>query len=382
MQKKRRRATRLAFIYLTAAALTLGVLAGTQYERAQRWQRQAANGYRHAFDELVTAVGEMDSALEKSLYATGPGMVAVGIGAQFWAPKALDDFMDEFALWGADLLVRVRPVRYFGIDLRVGAVGAWASESYWYDGYEGSFDPDMPETITLDCFPSQEEDAEQPPEPESVRTSDKQEGDPLYKIITSDTWYLALKIDSQYMDRYAMGSRIEVSFDKATVDATINRITQYENAWVVLAYTNRYYEDSARLRFCDVTIITEDHTGLLIPTTARAMQEQEDGSMLEGVYVKNIRGDYVFRRVSVLAEDEESGETLVAADTFYEKNEEGETVQVSTIGVYDEVLRDAGGLSDVNVTDDEEPEEEEIVFEWEKVKEEPQPEPEKPEEGE
>ena len=74
--------------------------------------------------------------------------------------------------------------------------------------------------------------------------------------------------------------------------------------------------------------------------------------------------------------------TLVAADTFYEKDEEGETVQVSTIGVYDEVLRDAGGLSDVNVTEDDEPEEEEIVFEWEKVTEEPQPEPEKPEEGE
>lgn len=66
---------------------------------------------------------------------TAPGKVAIGIGAQFWAPKALDDFMDESALWGADLLVRIRPVRYFGIDLRVGAVGAWASESYWYDGY-------------------------------------------------------------------------------------------------------------------------------------------------------------------------------------------------------------------------------------------------------
>ena len=254
--------------------------------------------------------------------------------------------------------------------------------SYWCDGFEESFDPDMPETITLDSFPSKEEGAEQPPEPESVKTSDKQEGDPLYKIITSDTWYMALKIDSQYMDRYSMGSRIEVSFDDATVDATINRITQYENAWVVLAYTNRYYADSAKLRFCDVTIITEDNSGLLIPTTARAMQEQEDGSMLEGVYVKNIRGDYVFRRISVLAEDEENGETLVAADTFYEKDGSGEIVQVSTIGVYDEVLRDAGGLSDVNVTEDEEPEEEEIVFEWEKVKEKPEPEPETPEEPE
>ena len=73
--KRRRRGTLLALIYLSAAALAFAVLAGVQYERAQRWQRQAANQYQHAFDELVTAMGEMDAALEKSLYATSPGMV-------------------------------------------------------------------------------------------------------------------------------------------------------------------------------------------------------------------------------------------------------------------------------------------------------------------
>ncbi|MBR0051879.1 MAG: hypothetical protein IJP57_08015, partial [Firmicutes bacterium] len=132
---------------------------------------------------------------------------------------------------------------------------------------------------------------------------------------------------------------------------------------------------------CDVTIITEDNNGLIIPTSARAMQEQEDGTMLEGVYVKTIRDDYVFRRIQVLAEDEESGETLITPDSFYEKDENGESVLVATVDVYDEVLRDAGGLSDVTVTDEEEPEEEEIVFEWEKTKEEPEQTVE-PEEGE
>ena len=76
MNKQRaRRARRLGFIYLSAAALALGALAGAQYARAQRWQRQASNQYQHAFDELVTAMGEMDAALEKSVYATSPSMV-------------------------------------------------------------------------------------------------------------------------------------------------------------------------------------------------------------------------------------------------------------------------------------------------------------------
>ena len=74
MNRKVKRA-RLWIIYLSAAALAFGVVAGVQYERARRWQRQAANQYQHAFDELVTAMGEMNTALEKSLYATTPGMV-------------------------------------------------------------------------------------------------------------------------------------------------------------------------------------------------------------------------------------------------------------------------------------------------------------------
>ncbi len=73
--RRSRSASGLAIIYLSAAALAFGVLAGTQYERARRWQRQAENQYQHVFDELVTAMGEMDAALEKSLYATSPGMV-------------------------------------------------------------------------------------------------------------------------------------------------------------------------------------------------------------------------------------------------------------------------------------------------------------------
>ncbi len=260
-----------------------------------------------------------------------------------------------------------------------------AQVSYWYDGLEDTFDPEMPETITLDSFPPDEEDSEQPPEPQQIKTSSKQEGDPLYKIVIGDTWYMALRIDKQYMDRYSMGSRIDVRFESGTVTASITRMSQYEDFWVVIASSNRYFEDCARLRYCDVTIVTEDNAGLIIPTTARAMQEQEDGQMLEGVYVKTIRGDYVFRRVLVLAEDEVTGESLVAEDSFTEKDENGDPVTVYTIGVYDEVLRDAGGLSDVTVTDEETaPEEEEIVFEWEKTPQQEQPEttPEQPAEPE
>ena len=65
----------LAVAYLTAAVLTFGVLAGTNYERAKTSEQALEYSYEHAFGELVTAVSELDSALEKSVYATSPGMV-------------------------------------------------------------------------------------------------------------------------------------------------------------------------------------------------------------------------------------------------------------------------------------------------------------------
>ena len=65
----------LALAYLSAAVLVFGILAGTSYERAKRSEMALGYNYEHAFGELVTAVSELDSALEKSVYATSPGMV-------------------------------------------------------------------------------------------------------------------------------------------------------------------------------------------------------------------------------------------------------------------------------------------------------------------
>ena len=74
MQNKTKKRTVLAFSYLTAAALTFGILAGVNYERAKQYERMMANNYQHAFDELVTAVTEVDTALQKSVYATSANL--------------------------------------------------------------------------------------------------------------------------------------------------------------------------------------------------------------------------------------------------------------------------------------------------------------------
>lgn len=74
MKRGIKRGTVLLVSYLLAAAVCCGVLAGREHARAAQWERSAVNGYQRAFGQLVTAVGEVDSALQKSLYATSPGM--------------------------------------------------------------------------------------------------------------------------------------------------------------------------------------------------------------------------------------------------------------------------------------------------------------------
>ena len=72
--KRGKKAAIVAISYLSAAALVLGVLAWTEHRRAETWETNAANDDQRAFGQLVTAVGEVDNALQKSLYVTSPSL--------------------------------------------------------------------------------------------------------------------------------------------------------------------------------------------------------------------------------------------------------------------------------------------------------------------
>ena len=85
MEKRRVRMLAASF---TAAAFAVSVGFGVQgHIRAEDYRRQLDNGYRQAFTELTTAVGELDAALEKVTYATTPALFA-SLCAQAYA-KAL-----------------------------------------------------------------------------------------------------------------------------------------------------------------------------------------------------------------------------------------------------------------------------------------------------
>ena len=71
---------------------------------------------------------------------------SLGLGVQYWEPKDIDDF-DEDGFWGANLIARIQPSTYFGIDLRAGGSGVWDGKSYYIDGRKYETD------VTFLCCP-------------------------------------------------------------------------------------------------------------------------------------------------------------------------------------------------------------------------------------
>ena len=66
----KKRTAIITITYLTVFCVAFGAAALVQHSRAERYRLSAQHGYHHAFSELVTALSEIDTALQKSVYAT------------------------------------------------------------------------------------------------------------------------------------------------------------------------------------------------------------------------------------------------------------------------------------------------------------------------
>jgi opacity protein-like surface antigen len=71
----------------------------------------------------------------------------LGLGAQYWNARDVDNF-DTDGMVGGNVIIRIRPIEYLGLDFRAGASGNWDGESYRdYDGTRYKSD------VTFSCVP-------------------------------------------------------------------------------------------------------------------------------------------------------------------------------------------------------------------------------------
>ncbi len=142
-------------------------------------------------------------------------------------------------------------------------------------------------------------------------------GDPVYKLITSDVWTVAVELDNAMAKEVADKEYIKVRFSKDN-ETTWAEFALYNTADSNLGFFTfdhsmiRY----ATERFLDIELILEDETGLKIPKSAVTKKEfytipqdylTRGGSSNEtGVMVQGRRNSVVFEPVTVYYRDIET----------------------------------------------------------------------------
>lgn len=219
--------------------------------------------------------------------------------------------------------------------------------SYYYDGYEDIITPGAIKNLKA-ILPT-----EGAIEVKDLTVASITRNEPLYKLITSDTFDTVFFVSPEEIDFYQVGKTVELDFETGTVAAKISSITPLDEngneiiteegpeaieptEYLVDISTAKYFKDYDKLRQCKVDVVLQNDKGLIIPNSAVA---KLDGN--PGVYVKGIDGEYDFTRIKVISTDGEN--SVVYADTFSVLREDGLSDIFTTISIYDEILKDASG---------------------------------------
>lgn len=152
-------------------------------------------------------------------------------------------------------------------------------------------------------------------------------GTPIYKIITSDKWKVAILLDDDMAKTLKDSKVVKVKFqkDNETEKGNIEIIKKGKNNIAVITFYKsmiRYASD----RFLDIELVLEDSSGLKIPKSAIVQKDfyvvpdtyltQGGNSKENGVLLDNGNGSAEFFKVDVYYRDEETGEIYLNPDVF------------------------------------------------------------------
>ncbi len=191
------------------------------------------------------------------------------------------------------------------------------------DGYEDYFTPENMEKIkreTVENLSYKSANLER----KSVIS-----GEPIFKVSGDDAWYILCWMDGKSVENYPEGNNVILELPNGDVQADVYRvIKESKDEYRVIFHLDVYYDGFAESRAEDMTVVASDNYGLIVDNEAIV---EKDGN--EGVYVKNKNGRYIFKRIKVISTD---GEQSVIEDASFT---DADGNQVTTVDVYDEVLK-------------------------------------------
>lgn len=190
------------------------------------------------------------------------------------------------------------------------------------DGYEDYFVVEKMETIKREKVESLSYDQV------DLERKSVIKGEPVYKISSDDVWYILCWVDKQTAATYTEGRSVILELPEGDVKAEVRTIKKEEDGCRVIFSLNVYYAAFCESRAETMNIVISDNEGLLVDNDCII---RKDG--VQGVYVVNKNGDYIFTEIKIIASDEK--QSVIEDVTFLD--EEG--YQQYTVDVYDEVLK-------------------------------------------
>lgn len=191
--------------------------------------------------------------------------------------------------------------------------------SYYIDGRENYFTPDKLGELDINDY------KDLVLTPDNTVRNEAEIGEPVYKLITSNTWYFLLIVPESRIDQYSLNSKVVVKMPDGTqIATTAIRFLGDGETRAVVCSTKIFYDDFAKLRTLDLTVITKSFEGLCVPKTAVATVDEK-----QGVYVLGVDDEYNFKEIEILTE----------YDDYYLAAEGG------SLRLYDDILRNAESYS-------------------------------------
>ncbi|MBR5741598.1 MAG: hypothetical protein IKX91_03490 [Firmicutes bacterium] len=206
--------------------------------------------------------------------------------------------------------------------------------SYYVDGHESELTPETMEEIgraTVDGWFHYRTEENDQGEFEILRAEQPGTSSGKVKLVQENEWFLLFWTEEADAKNYETGKTVTVTFaDGTALPMTVRTVKPEANGVRVILRTTRYYASMQKDRLVDVSVVTSDRTGLLLKNSCIGYADN-----MEGVWVKQVTGDFKFVPVNVLSTD--GTYSVVSEGSFTRTTTEGGTARQTTINAYDEI---------------------------------------------
>lgn len=198
--------------------------------------------------------------------------------------------------------------------------------SFFADGYEHKINKESVKKLDQSFFKGLKQD-----DVKSLKKSTVASKQPVYKIIDKGSWLLVSYIKDASRKKYKKGDKVGVKLNDKKSPKFEMKVLDILNEGAktkLILEGNGFFEEYAKLRVADVSLITADVKGLLIEKRSLV---QKNGK--QGVYIKNKQGKKEFMPVLILSESD--SKVAVSEGSFRDKK--GNSIR--TVRSYDDVIR-------------------------------------------